>query len=51
MDTNTFVQRQNIQRYRDLLTRATDESQRQMLLQLLAEEEAKERAVMRLEGK
>jgi rubrerythrin len=36
-----FIQSENIQRYRKLLERATDESQRQQLLKLLSEEEMK----------
>ncbi len=38
-----FIQNENIQRYRKLLERATDESQRQQLLKLLSEEEMKSR--------
>ncbi len=36
-----FVVRQNIQRYREQLEVATDERRRRVLLDLLAEEEAK----------
>jgi len=36
-----FIQDQNVRRYRQLLERVTDEIQRQMLLNLLASEEAK----------
>jgi hypothetical protein len=41
-DTGTFVQRENIARYRELLGRTTDDRERAALLKLLAEEEAKE---------
>lgn len=37
----TFVIRRNIQRYRDLLAHETDEARRRIILDLLAEEEAK----------
>lgn len=40
-----FVCRENIERYRRLLTQATDEEQRRQLMKLLAEEEAKDRAI------
>ncbi len=36
-----FVARQNIQHYRDKLATETNEERRQMLLRLLADEEAK----------
>ena len=36
-----FVARQNIEHYRDKLTTETNEERRQMLLRLLADEEAK----------
>jgi hypothetical protein len=36
-----FIRRQNIEHYRKLLAQTTDEAQRQMLLRLLADEEAK----------
>ncbi len=36
-----FVARQNIEHYRDQLTTETNEERRQMLLRLLADEEAK----------
>ncbi len=39
--TGTFVQRENIAHYRELLSRATDDRERATLLKLLAEEEAK----------
>jgi hypothetical protein len=42
-----FIQRQNIEHYRKLLTETADEAQRQQLLRLLAEEEAKERELER----
>ncbi len=38
-----FVCRQNVEHYRDLLKRTTDESQRKVLLELLAEQEARQR--------
>jgi hypothetical protein len=38
----TFVRHHNIQRFRNLLARTVDETQRQTLLKLLAEEEMKE---------
>lgn len=37
-----FIHRQNLERYRDLLARITDEAQRQQILKLIAEEEAKD---------
>jgi hypothetical protein len=37
-----FVHRQNLERFRDLLSRVTDEEQRSQIKHLLAEEEAKE---------
>ena len=37
-----FIHRKNLEHYRTLLATTTDEAQRQMLLKLLAEEEAKE---------
>jgi hypothetical protein len=37
-----FVHRQNIEHYRRLLAQTTDEAQRDLLLKLLAEEEAKD---------
>ena len=40
--TEQFVRDQNILHYRRLLARVTDESQRQLLLNLLADEEAKQ---------
>ncbi len=36
-----FIRQLNIQHYRQLLAQTTDETQRKMLLRLLAEEEAK----------
>ncbi len=44
METSTdqFVHDQNIHRYRGLLGRVTDESQRKVLLELLAKEEARQ---------
>ena len=41
----TIIHDQNIDRYRKLLARVTDESQRQVLLTLLAEEEAKQQGL------
>jgi len=38
-----FIRRENIERYRRLLTETTDEAQRRQLLTLIAEEEAKDR--------
>ncbi len=40
--TKQFIHDQNIHRYRRLLWRVTDEGQRQVLLELLADEEAKQ---------
>jgi hypothetical protein len=40
--TEQFIHDQNIHRYRRLLWRVTDEGQRQVLLELLADEEAKQ---------
>ncbi len=40
--TEQFIRDQNIHRYRKLLWRVSDEGQRQALLQLLADEEAKQ---------
>jgi hypothetical protein len=37
-----FVHRQNLERYRKQLEETRDEGQRKMLLQLLADEEAKD---------
>ena len=37
-----FVHRQNLERYRDLLARVTDEEQRNQINHLMAEEEAKD---------
>ena len=38
-----FVREQNLQRFRDLLLRVTDQGQRQQINRLIAEEEAKDR--------
>jgi hypothetical protein len=38
-----FIRRANIERYRRLLALATDEAERQRIVKLLAEEEAKDR--------
>ncbi len=40
--TEQFIHDQNIHRYRKLLWRVSDEAQRQVLLELLADEEAKQ---------
>jgi rubrerythrin len=40
-----FVSQQNIERYRKLLDRSTDEAQRRMISKLLAEEQEKFRQV------
>ncbi len=37
-----FLHRQNLQRYRELLTRVTDETQRLTILNLLSSEEEKD---------
>ena len=37
-----FIHRQNLSRYRKLLTETKDETQRQVILKLLAEEQAKD---------
>jgi rubrerythrin len=39
-----FIHRANLERYRQLLARTTDEERRRQLLRLLAEEEAKDQA-------
>ncbi len=39
---DSFIRRRNIAHYRALLERPTGEAQRQLLLKLLAEEEAKQ---------
>ena len=39
--TETFIQRENIAHYLDLLGRTTDDKERSMLLKLLAEEKVK----------
>jgi hypothetical protein len=36
-----FIHRENLKHYREMLNRATDETQRQTLLRLIAEEEAR----------
>ena len=46
--TEQFIQDQNILRYRNLLVRVSDESQRQVLLSLLADEETKRRPSQKL---
>jgi hypothetical protein len=38
-----FVHEQNLLRFRDLLRRVTDQTQRQQIIRLIAEEEAKGR--------
>jgi rubrerythrin len=38
---DTFIPHQNIKRYKKLLERITDESQRQVLLNLLSDEKTK----------
>ncbi len=40
--TEQFIHDQNIHRYRKLLWRVSDEGQRQVLLELLADEEGKQ---------
>ena len=37
-----FIHRQNLERYRELLTQVTNARQRQQILKLIAEEEAKD---------
>ncbi|WP_168192787.1 hypothetical protein [Undibacter mobilis] len=37
-----FIRRQNLERFRRMLARATDEAQRRQLEKLIAEEEAKD---------
>jgi hypothetical protein len=37
-----FVHRKNLERYRDLLSRVTDEERRRQIKSLMAEEEAKD---------
>ena len=46
-----FIRSQNIQHYRERLKRTTDDSERQVLLKLLADEEAKQRDESPLLGK
>jgi hypothetical protein len=43
MDMDRFVRAQNVQRYRSLLERATEQADREKLLSLLAEEEQKQK--------
>ncbi len=38
-----FIRQQNVERFRRLLAQTSDESERQQILKLLAEEEAKSR--------
>ena len=45
-----FIRRQNIEHYRKLLAQTTDEAQRQMLLRLLADEEAKDPSKAQAKG-
>lgn len=40
-----FIHRENIKHFRSLLERTTDEAERRRILELLAEEEAKEATV------
>ncbi|HEY2134980.1 MAG TPA: hypothetical protein VGH49_03775 [Xanthobacteraceae bacterium] len=42
-----FVHQCNVEHYRNLLAKTTDEAQRQRILQLLAEEEAKQKQSLR----
>ncbi len=46
--TEQFIHDENIHRYRRLLWRVTDEGQRQFLLELLADEEARQTDERRL---
>ena len=46
---DSFIHRQNLEHYRKQLAATTDETQRQMILKLLADEEAKEPPVVRKE--
>ena len=43
MDMDRFVRAQNVQRYRSLLERATEQADREKLSSLLAEEEQKQK--------
>jgi len=45
-----FVCRENIERYRRLLTQTTDDEQRRQLMKLLAEEEARDQTIARMAG-
>jgi len=40
----SFIHRKNLEHYRTLLAQTTDEAQRRMLLKLLEEERAKDKA-------
>jgi hypothetical protein len=42
-DVERFIRRQNVEHYRRLLQRVTEESDRQTILKLLAEEEKKQK--------
>jgi hypothetical protein len=41
-----FIHRENLQRLRRLLAETADDSQRQQILKLLAEEEAKDKSIL-----
>ncbi len=43
-DGARFIRRENVKHYRHLLATVTDEAERQKILKLLAEEQAKQRA-------
>ena len=43
MDQSQFVRSQNVERYRRLLERVTEESDRQQIINLLAEEQQKQK--------
>ncbi len=43
-DRARFIRRENVKHYRNLLATLTDEAERQKILKLLAEEQAKQKA-------
>jgi hypothetical protein len=44
MDQSQFIRSQNVERYRRLLERVTEESDRQLIINLLAEEQQKQKS-------
>jgi hypothetical protein len=51
MPLDSFIHQQNLERFRRLLAQSTDESQRQQIRKLLAEEEAKDRRDAPFDGR